>query len=307
MRALLFAISALTFPQQTAPPVDSEAARVLGEMVKAYRSAGKFRQETVYGAGEGKTPRLLRSSLVISRPNRIVLEMIQPAVDRQKPYRLLYHSDGKDMYAYQETKGFYAKEKAPKNLKELDYLAVSIEAAAILGGDPIAPLLAQARSVKMEAPQLVDAVLCDVVLFDMATPQRTVSLRLSVGQKDRLLRKFDYSAIPVPKPEPEQPKDRIVVGDPSQPPPPEQKPDEPVYLSYENHVYLDRDLPKDVFKWVAPTGSFQYQDYPSVLNPTGGTSAAVAGTTVVPPNGQKPMKITPFEEIMKKAWKKKRR
>lgn len=286
--------------------VEPAAAQALEAMVKAYRSAGNFRQESVYSAPEGKNPPILRSRLVISRPNRIVLDMVQPGVDRPQPYRLLYQSDGKDMYAYQETKGFYAKEKAPKNLKELDYLAVNVEMAAITGGDPVAPLVRQSRAVRIAEAQMVDGVMSDGVVFQMGDPGHTVELKLFIGQKDHFLRKFDYSSTPIPKPEPEKPKDRIIVGDPNEPPPPEEKPEEPVRLTYENHVFEERGLPKDVFKWVPPAGSFQYQDYPGVLNPRGGTPGAGSASGKDLP-GQKPMKIVTFEEMMKKAWKEQRK
>jgi hypothetical protein len=285
--------------------VDPDAAKILDEMVKTYRSIGKLRQETIYGAGEGKPPRMIRSSLTLARPNRIVLEMLQPAVDREKPYRLLYHCDGRDLYAYQETKGFYAKEKAPKSLKELDYLAVSLEMSAITGGDPAPQLFAQSRAVKLAEPDLVDAVNCDVVVCEMGSIDRTTTLRLSIGQKDHLLRKFDYASIPVPKPEPEKPKDKIIVGDPNDAPAPEAKPEEPIRMTYENHVFPERDLPKDVFKWSPPAGSFQYQDYPSLLNPRA-TGAIKPTAGLGTPNGMKPMKIIPFEQLMKEAWKKQR-
>lgn len=284
---------------------DPAAIQALDAMVKAYRSVSKLHQETTYSAGEGKVAPLLRSRLVLSRPNRIVLDMMQPGVDRQQPYRLLYQCDGKDLYAYQETKGFYAKEKAPKSLKELDYLSVSIEMAAITGGDPAAQFIAQAKAVRLGGSDLIDSVPSDIVIFDMGSPERNVELRLAIGKKDHLLRRFDFSSIPVPKPEPEKPKDVVIVGDPNAPPPPEKRPEEPVRFVYENHVFLDRDLPKDVFKWVAPPGSFAYQEYPSLLNPRGGTSAAVAGAITM--YGQKPMKIIPYDKMMKDAWKKQKK
>ena len=74
MRALLIAFSVLSAPAQTSQTasvsVDGAAARVLDEMVKAYRSASRLRQETVYAAAEGKKPPLIRSRLAFSRPNR---------------------------------------------------------------------------------------------------------------------------------------------------------------------------------------------------------------------------------------------
>jgi hypothetical protein len=97
----------------------------------------------------------------------------------------------------------------------------------------------------------------------------------------------------------------IIVGDPNEPPPPEVKPEQPIQLTYENHVFQERDFPKDMFKWVPPTGSFQYQDYPSLLNPRA-TGGVVPTTGLGTPNGMKPMKIIPFAELMKQAWKKQR-
>src|SRR5258706_8561159 len=100
----LIGIALGQFAPRPAATVDPVAAKTLDAMVKTYRSVSRVHQETTFTAAEGKLPPLLRSRLVVSRPNRIVLDMTQPAVDRQQPYRLLYQSDGKDLYAYQETK-----------------------------------------------------------------------------------------------------------------------------------------------------------------------------------------------------------
>jgi hypothetical protein len=288
--------------QLPAPPkaiVDPAAAKTLEAMVKTYRSLSRLRQDTVYNAGEDRLPPIAGSRLLVSRPNRLLLEMRVRTPERAEPYRLLYQSDGRDIYSYQEMKGFYVKEKAPRSFKELQHLAVSVELAAITGLDPVEPLLAQSRTVKMGESLLADGVPAEVVVFDMSIPDRTVSLRLTIGEKDHLLRRFEYSSIPILKPEPEEIKPK--EDDPDFVPPPFRKKPESVRLSYDNHVMPD--LPKDAFLWVAPPGAFASREYPTLLNPRAGADI-VAGPPGSQIPGNKPMKILKYEDVIKQSRKK---
>src|SRR5579872_3123629 len=277
------------------PAIEPAAMHTLEAMARAYHDLHRLDQETTYSASEGAQGGLLRSRLLVDRPNRLLMEFYQQSTERAAPYLSRFQSDGKNFYAYQERQGWYTKAKAPKSLKELDFLAVSLEMAVLTGHDPVSPWTKQAHAIRLEDTIPVDGAPADVVLIDMSSPERISEVRLYIDQNDHLLRRFAFDTRAVTPPRQAPPAGQ--TGEP-----PVLAPVLPVHFSYDNHVHPKREWTKDAFVWVAPAGSFQYQQYPSVFEPTRGAATLGASAAVIK-HGIKHMKIIPFKDLLKHARK----
>lgn len=286
--------------------IDPQAKRALDEMVHAYRGIRRFEQDTGYTVDEGVQNHLVRTRLVVQKPNRLFLELIQQTTERNTPWLSRFQSDGKVFYSYQEKNGWYKKDKAPKNLKEFDFLAVSLEMAAIIGMDPLPPLLAQARSVRIDTPQQADGVMTTVVVIDTSSVQIESETRLYIGQDDHLLRRFEIMS----KPRPQQPAaamekvDKSIVTESRT----DEEPARPILstsrFSYDNHVRRDKEMTRDAFAWVAPPNSFPFTSYPSAFDSKVPKSLGQPGdTSTAMPPGITPMKVISLQDLMKNAKK----
>lgn len=282
-------------PGETGANVDPGARRVLDSMVRAYRDARRLEQETAYRRDDPNAPGMIRSRLIAQKPNRLFLELTQKSADRPAPLLSRFVCDGKSFYAYQEKNGWYTKEKAPRDFKDFDFLALSVEMAALTGNDPVKGLVAQARSVRLTNPETIDGEQADVVVFDTGSPQREAELRLFVSREDHLLRRFAFESKPIPQARnPNAPP--LEPGETAAPPP------EATSFSYDVHVMRGREQTKDAFTWVPPAGSFAYQQFPTMLDPKGGKLVAPEPNGAMPP-GVTPMKVISLQELMKNAKK----
>lgn len=304
----LLALSLLLVAQkpEAAPAnVEPAAGRVLDSMLRAYRGARKLEQETSYhrDQDDASPTGMIRSRLIVQKPNRLFLEVLQQSPESPVPLLSRFVCDGKSFYSYQQKNGWYRKEKAPKDLKEFDFLALSVEMAAITGNDPVKALLRHARSVRLEGAETIDGEMADVVLFDTSDANQQAELRLFIGREDHLLRRFALESKPLPRQPsaaPQTPPTPLAPGETAAPPP------APASYSYDVHVMRGREQTKDPFTWVPPAGSFAYQQYPTFLDPKGGTIQPPDPNAALPP-GVKPMKIISIQELMKNAKKPKKR
>jgi hypothetical protein len=283
--------------QKPAPPpanIDPSARRVLDGMVRAYRDVRRLEQETAYHRDDPNSGGLVRSRLIVQRPNRLFLEIVQKT-DMPQPLLSRFVCDGKNMYAYQQKNGWYTKEKAPKDLKEFDYLALSVEMAALTGNDPVPALARQARSVRLDNPETIDGEPADVVVFDTSSAERFGELRLFINREDHLLRRFAMETRPLPQPA-KADAPPLEPGETAAPPP------APTAFSYDVHVMRGREQTKDAFAWVAPAGAFPYQQYPTAFAGTGG-KVQPGDPAANMPAGITPMKIISIQDLMKNAKK----
>ncbi len=241
--------------------IDPGAKKALDEMVRAYRRLRTLDQESVYTvSGMGSAP-MVRSRLVFQRPNRLLIETFQKIPDRTIPLLTRLLSDGKDLYTYQEAQGYYTRVKAPKNLEGLREFVMSLEMAALTGLNPFEELEKQARAVRLEGTEPLDGVLTDVILLDMSTPDRLSEARLYIGQKDRLLRRFqlDQRDREDPAPVPDSPRS-------SADEPPRLK-EPPLLYRYDNRVLANGSLPKETFRWVPPPNAMLYLPPEEMFDP----------------------------------------
>lgn len=280
------------------PPtnVDPAAQRVLDSMVHAYRDARRLEQETAYHRDNLNAGGLVRSRLITQKPNRLFLEIIQQSADRPAPLLSRFVCDGKTFYAYQEKNGWFTKEKAPKDFKDFDFLALSVEMAALTGNDPVKGLTRQARSVRLVDSVSIDGDMADVVVFDTSRADQSGELKLFIGREDHLLRRFAMETRPIVRPPAKTDAPPLDPGETIAPPP------SPMSFSYDVHVMRGKEQTKDAFTWVAPTGSFAYQQFPTVLDPKGGKLTAPDANANMP-QGITPMKIFSIQELMKNAQK----
>jgi outer membrane lipoprotein-sorting protein len=285
---------------KTDSSVDPKARQALDAMARAYRSVGTFQQETVYAASDTSVSGAARTRLVLQKPNKLLVETSQKGGPGEPPFVSRYQCDGKFVYAYNSTQGWYTKEKAPKDVKGFQMLAISVEMAAISGLDPVTALLRQASSVTLEEPAEVDGVETDVVAIRINSADRRAETRLYVGRKDHFLRRFTFYSEVIPKPEPEKPARQFDPNNPNDrpvPPPP------PVKFSYDNIVSVDKPLGKDLFSWVAPPNAFEYRPltgYAAKGEANVEAGGLIPGTNQVAPRA---MKIISMQELMKKAKK----
>jgi outer membrane lipoprotein-sorting protein len=283
-------------PPDNSSVVDPAAQRVLDSMMRAYRDVHKLEQETAYHQEGGSGNGLVRSRLVVQKPNRLFLELVQQTADRSAPMLSRFVCDGKNFYSYQEKNGWYNKDKAPKDLKDFDFLALSVEMAALTGNDPVKGLIKQARFVRMTDSVLIDGDMADVVVFDTGNADQFGELRLAIDKKDHLLRRFAIETRPLVKPKPEGDKTPLLPGETEAPLP------FATSFSYDIHVMTGREQSKDAFTWVAPPGSFPCQSYPTLLDPKPGKAQPVDPSAGMPP-GVKPMKIISIQDLIKNAQK----
>ena len=286
---------------------DPKARATLDEMVKAYRSVRTLDQETSYsGAGA-----IVKSHLVVQRPNKLLLEIWESRAERPQPVMRRILSDGKDLYYYSDFDNNYSKQKAPRDLSGFRDMAISAELAALAGADPFELLSKRTRSAKMEEPVDIDGTMTDVVAIDISEEQRTVIARLFIGQSDHLIRRFSFDSKPIPSAKPKTPD----------PPPLDENgfPLEtladplPIQLGYENKVQLNKETPKDSFKWLAPPGAMQRMDDPNgYLNQDrkGRDKLIIAQPTDLskptrPKDLSKPTKHTHAKDLIEKATKRK--
>jgi outer membrane lipoprotein-sorting protein len=292
MNTLLAALSLLSIaqkPDESPGNIDPAAKRVLDSMVKAYRDIRRLDQETTYHRSSDAASGLIRSRLAIQRPNRLFLELVQKSPERPAPDLSRFVCDGKSFYAYQEKNGWFTTEKAPKDLKEFDFLALSVELAALTGNDPIKGLARQARSVRLAVPETADGETTDVVVFDTGSASQTGELKLYVSQADHLLRRFTLEN-----------KTIVAAVTGSDAAPEESTPGTPAasVFSYDVHVLRGREQTKDAFAWIPPTGAFPYQHFPNAFDrnlPKSGSADAKAGM----PAGVTPMKVYSIQDLIK--------
>jgi hypothetical protein len=279
--------------------VDPDAGRVLNSMIRAYRDAHKLEQETAYHREDGSAGGMIRSRLVVQRPNRLFLEVVQQSPDWPTPLLSRFVCDGKSFYSYQQKNGWYQKDKAPKDLKDFDFLALSVEMAALTGNDPMAGLLRQARTVRLAGTETIDGETADVVRFDTSSASQTGELRLFIGREDHLLRRFALESKPIPLPV-DKAATPLEPGETAAPPP------AATSYSYDVHVMRGREQTKDPFTWVAPAGSFAYQQFPTYIDPKGGRVQAPSPSGTMP-DGVKPMKVISIQDLIKNAKKPKKK
>jgi outer membrane lipoprotein-sorting protein len=259
------ALTALTVLLTTAkafsqePSVDTRAKGVLAEMVAAYRKLRTLDQESTYAASGSALGRLIKSRLVVQRPNKLFLEMTERTPELPQPVVRRYQSDGKSFYSYFESHGVFTMAKAPKDLSGFKDLATNLEMAALAGVDPFATLARQARSVKMEEPAEAGGMPVDVVAVDFSDEFRTGEARLYIGKEDRLLRRFTFDTTPTPRPPP--PKTET-TPDPDELPLDPPLPPKPTHFEYESKVSLNKEVGKDTFKWIAPPGAMLMREDP---------------------------------------------
>lgn len=289
--------------------IEPQAKAALEAMVQAYRSLHSLEQDTTYSASGTMARSMVKSRLVIQRPNRLLLEVTQRTAERAEPVLRRFLSDGKDLYSYNDLQNYYSKDKAPRDLAGFRELASSIEMAALMGVDPFQVLAAQAKSVKMETPAEVDGVPTDVVLLDSSNPDRTAEVRFYLGQKDHLIRRFTLDSKEIPKPEPPKPAQPDPNDDPNLPPLEPLGPPPPVHFEYVNQVYADRAIPGSVFHWQEPPGALLYQGATAFLNQKGKAGRYKIASpldlynTTEPLDLSKPTRKVSARELVEKANK----
>jgi len=277
-------------PDDSASNIDPAAKRAMESMVRAYQDVRKLEQETTYHRTDDSSPGAIRSHLVIQRPNRLFLELVHKTPDWPTPQVARFVCDGKSYYAYQQKNGWFTKDSAPKDLKEFDYLALSVEMAALTGNDPAKSLLARARSARLEGPETIDGETADVVVLDTGSASESSETRLYISRDDHLLRRFSVVSRLIPRPKSD-----------SEPDPTEASPQpRTVSTAYDVHVMRGREQTKDPFTWISPSGAFQYQKFPDAFDRKFEGKNAPAPTGAMPP-GVTPMKVYSIQDLLKNA------
>ena len=317
---LIFALLLLASPLTSIADervIEPRAQAALDEMVRAYRRLKSLDQESVYDSRGSSAARIMKTRLLLEKPNRLLLEIQEREPTKGSIIRR-FVSDGKELYSYNELQGYFVKDKAPRNMDGFRELAPSIEMAAITGINPFAALSEQARSIKLESPAPIGEVLCDVVFVDVGDDLRTGEVRFFIGREDRLLRKFIFDSKPIPKPEPEK-KEKKLLPDLNAPPEEELEPlaplDQaiPVQFSYLVTVRANPKFSRDTFLWLAPPGALQLLGANGLLNQKGSSATGSAGgqsgrTTPTPYTDltriTKPLHA---KDLMEKARKQQRR
>lgn len=246
---------------------------VLRQMVEAYRKVKSFEQTTVYTGDSGGMLSLVRSRLVVQKPNRALVELYSKVSFTPTEQVSRFLSDGRDYYIFQAAQNYYTVEAAPRDMKGLAELSMSIEMGAITGGDPFGGAAANLPMV-MEAPTILAEVPVQVVAIDLSTKERKTTARLYIASTDHLLRRFAFDSEeiidPNAPPRPTKPKtievdgEIIDVGE-----------DEtalaspPVHFAYENTVSMNHKLPPDTFKWVPPPGAGRFRPFEDLMDQSG--------------------------------------
>lgn len=290
-----------------APSIAPKVKTVLDAMVKAYRSLSALDQETTYS--EDAPGGIVKSRLVVQRPNKLLLEVLQKVPERAQPVVARFLCDGKEFFTYQEAQGWYTREKAPKNLAGFREIASSLEMAMLVGLNPFETLTQQARAARLEEPAQVDAVMTDVVLVDVGSDDRTGEARFYIGQEDRLLRRFTFHSKPIPKPDPSppaQPEPPLYPDEtPSEPAPP--PPPRVIAFHYDNHLILNRAIPRTTFTWTTPPGALLYQPLSSLLAPQ--NPKKKPGITILgkPLDTSQPTRVLTQRDLFEMAKRQRRR
>ena len=264
MRAAALTL-AMAFAAGARADVQPAAKRLLGEMVKAYRSLKSVQMETTYTGNPGGFSKPLRSQLTMRRPNRLLYEIWQsvPGVGANSVMR--YLCDGRHLYIYNQAERYYTRERAPRDLKSLRLTNAGIEYAAMTGSDPFANIEKEARSVRLEGIADVEGELVDVVLLDTGSPDRTALARFFISRNDRLIRRFTFESIPIEKqPQaPPPPRERLNPDDP-----PEQELRRlPVRFGYDTKVTTNLKVPDGLFAWETPADALLYEPLEQMLSP----------------------------------------
>ena len=309
-------LSVSAFVQNSAS-IDPKAKTILEQTVRAYHDLRSLEQETVYNASGTGLGRLLKSKLLVQKPNKLLLELYERDPNKTNGAVSRFLCDGKSFYTYRETDfstlqmdNTFTEDKAPRSLAAFKDLTGSMEIAALGGADPFAALLKQARVVKIEEPVVVDGAQNDVVLLDMGNQDRTGELRLFLSQSDHLMRKMVYDSKEIPKPQPKtDPPPTLEPGelplDPLEPP-------KPVHFEYENRVTPNPPIAKDAFKWLKPPGAWRALNNADAITNQKRKGAApyVIATPIdtpksTDPSDMKPTKTVHASDLIKKAQKRK--
>ncbi len=265
MRIILAALAVALTASRAAADVHPEARKLLGEMVKAYRSLKSVQMETTYTGNPGGFTKPQRSLLTMRRPNRLLYEIWQavPGVSANSAMR--YVCDGKHLYIYNQAERYYTREKAPRDLKGLRLANAGIEYAAMTGTDPFAGIERQARSVRLEGVADIEGEPVDVVLLDTGTADQTAEARFFISRNDRLIRRFTFESIPIEKEPkaPPPPRERLNPDDP-----PEQELRRlPVRFGYDTKLTANIKAPDGLFAWEAPADALLYEPLDQMLSP----------------------------------------
>ena len=299
IHSLLLTIS--TFQQVPIKPVadiNPLVHKELQEITRSFREVKAISIDTTYEANHKFFLPIQSMKLIYQRPNRLSLEIKKPSAsaDKQEPDVTQVVCNGKELFTYQQVQGFYSKEKAPKDTKELQLFIASIEMAAITGLEPFEALEKTARSTSLASGPDVDAVSTNEITFDVSDNMRKATIKIYAGKQDHLIRKLAFDAKPIPQPKPDK-----KIEDPNEPPPPEAQEERPVSVSYENHIESKGGFPKEVFAWSPPKGVFEYQGMFTGINmPNTGKGKNKKSNDTLP-NGMPAMKIYSIQELMKRA------
>ncbi len=272
--AALSAVAACSPARAQAPaipviPAPPEVRVLLTATVATYRKLRSLRQETTYT----KTSTVAAAASLVSalfearRPNRMVLEVrartpgfTQPAVTR-------FVCDGRWFYTYQQVANNFTEAPAPKDFVGLQTISPSLEVAAFTGLDIGQALLEESKSMKLEADETSDGVLCHVLAADMSDPVYVATTRIAIGKEDHLIRRFSFDAVarPLPprekrppEPDPDNPGEFLIDEDPLPP--------ADVHFAYENRVEANPKLPDALFAWVQPKDAMRFHSLTDLMN-----------------------------------------
>ncbi len=298
--SLVLMVASLQAAAQTPVRIpDPIVHRELVEMTAAFRNIRHIEIETTYQASDRRYLAINSMHLYYDRPNRLNLEVVQPSFESPEPNLSKIVCDGKEIFAYQKSRGVYTREKASRDPNQFQMFSASLEMAAMTGLEPFYGLEQTCKSTTLKDGPFLDGVTTNVITFDMSTDKVLGSITLYVGKKDHFLRKLEYESRPIPSVEPQETKSEFLT----EPPPPSTPDQKPISFSYDNRIVTDKSFDKAIFEWKAPPGSFQYQEYPSFFNPNlradKGKSKKTKNGTL--PNGMPAMRIFTIEELMKRA------
>ena len=271
--------------------VSPQARRTLDQMKHAYQTVHTFYQETHYLVSEGARAPISSAKLIVQRPNHFLMDVFRTTNDPSNPERVLYQSDGKKLWGYQQSKGYYTEDPAPKSMQDAQLMSYGLEMAMITGMDPIAGFLSNCKSARITSSQSIDFVDVDGVELEMVSDAGTALVTFFVGQKDHFIRRFDYALTP------SAPAEGVssILGAVRT----------AVHLEYENQIPQQMPSLRNVFVWLAPPGAFKYERYPNFMDLHGGGSAASKAAPAASGKSKiKPMKILTWEELVAQSKKK---
>jgi len=292
-------------PARASDTADPRARAVLEEMTKAYRRLRTLEQETTYQIKGSELGRLVKSRLVVQRPNKLFLEITENTAERVEPVITRHVWDGRDAWTYYELRGWFTQERAPRDFRGSQAVSGSVELAAIAGVDLFGQLAAQARSVRLEAPAIADGVETDVVYLDVGDDLRSGEIRLFVGRQDRLLRRFTFDSAAIPSRASEKPAPPLLPGEEALEP---LAPPRSLRFAYDNRVTANHALPREAFRWIPPPGALRLNNSPLGAAPQGGRRLPflIQGKPVdlskpTEPTDLTPSKVTRARDLIEKA------